>query len=80
MADDFAGLGECPCCGEVTRARRSKTGGISESCSACGWQGFAKSPRAVAGRSAKLRADGGPAKGPAKSDATEEPAWFKALK
>lgn len=46
---------DCPACGFAScKASPTKTGGYSLSCSDCGYQGFAKSPKAAAGIAAKL--------------------------
>lgn len=46
---------KCPACGFAgCKALPTKTGGYSLSCSDCGYQGFAKSPKAAAGIAAQL--------------------------
>jgi len=46
---------KCPACGFAScKVSTNKTGGYSLSCSDCGYQGFAKSPRAAAGIAAQL--------------------------
>jgi predicted nucleic acid-binding Zn-ribbon protein len=37
----------CPCCGEPMRQSETKLQSVSLSCGNCGFQGFAKSPKAV---------------------------------
>lgn len=74
---DVVGVIECPMCGEKRcTVRETKTGGLSEACSGCGYQGFAKSPKAVAGRRAKL-ATADP-KAP-KKEKEELPEWLAKL-
>lgn len=44
----------CPCCGAPCSVRESKKGGLSLHCGACGYQGFARTPKAASGLRAKL--------------------------
>ena len=53
---------KCPACGfDACKASPTKTGGYSLSCSDCGYQGFAKSPKAAAGIAAQLGGSATPA-------------------
>lgn len=45
---------KCPACDAPMRVTEAKRGGLTTYCEGCGYQGFAKTPKAAAGLRARL--------------------------